>query len=264
MKYLLSLCCIIKDERYLEEFIIYYRILGVEHFYIYDNESSVPIQKRLHQPYFQRMCTIIPIKGTKQQLNAYEDCIKRTIDQTKWLIVVDGDEFILPKKHKSLRDFIREYENYDAIGINWMMFGSNFHEKIQPGIMINNYILCEGKQNQHIKSIIRPNQVIKFKDPHHVKLKNPNKYVDPHKREISGPFNKKPTLDIIQINHYWGKSEEEHYIKRDRGRATTDKKRIIDSNLHKNFNNLSDDLIIKKYYNDLLKIYNELNIKPIS
>ena len=40
-KYYLSLCCIIKNERYLEEFINYYRILGVEHFYIFDNESSI-------------------------------------------------------------------------------------------------------------------------------------------------------------------------------------------------------------------------------
>ena len=264
MKSFLSLCCIIKDERYLEEFIIYYRILGVEHFYIYDNESSVPIEQRLHQPYFKKMCTIIPIQGHKQQLNAYEDCINRTRDNTKWLIVVDGDEFILPKKHKSLRKFLGDYNDYDAIGINWMMFGSNFHEKIQSGIMINNYMLCEGSQNQHIKTICRPNQVINFRDPHSVNLKNPSKYVDPHKRKISGPFNKEPTLDIIQINHYWGKSEEEHYMKRDRGRATTEKKRIIDPNLHKNYNNLPDDLIIKKYYNDLLKIYNELNIKPIS
>ena len=31
-KYYLSLCCIIKDERYLEEFIVYYNVLGVEHF----------------------------------------------------------------------------------------------------------------------------------------------------------------------------------------------------------------------------------------
>ena len=263
MKYFLSLCCIIKDERYLEEFIIYYRILGVEHFYIYDNESSIPIQKRLHQPYFKKMCSIIPIKGTKQQLNAYNDCIKRTIDETKWLIVVDGDEFILPKKHKSLRDFVREYDNYDAIGINWMMFGSNFHEKIQPGVMINNYTLCEGIQNPHIKTICRPKQVLQFPNPHYVKLKNPNKYVDPYKRQISGPFNKEPTLDIIQINHYWGKSEEEHYIKRDRGRATTDNKRVIDPKLHKNYNNIPDDLIVTKYYNDLLKIYNELNIKSI-
>ena len=53
MKYFLSLCCIIKDERYLEEFIIYYNLLGVEHFYIYDNESNYKISERLNHYYFK-------------------------------------------------------------------------------------------------------------------------------------------------------------------------------------------------------------------
>ena len=41
MKYFLSVCCIIKNERYLEEFIIYHHIIGVEHFYIYDNKLKL-------------------------------------------------------------------------------------------------------------------------------------------------------------------------------------------------------------------------------
>ena len=45
MKYFLSLTAIIKDEDYLEEFIIYYMILGVEHFFLYDNESTIPLKK---------------------------------------------------------------------------------------------------------------------------------------------------------------------------------------------------------------------------
>ena len=261
MKHFLSLCCIIKDERYLEEFIIYYRILGVEHFYIYDNESKIPINKRLSKDYFQKMCTIINFPGKVQQLNAYHDCLSKVKDITKWLIIVDGDEYILPKKHKSIRNFLNDYKEYDAIGINWMMFGSNFHQKKQSGIMFNNYKLCEGIQNQHIKTICRPEKVIKMFDPHSVKLINPEKCIDPHKRIILGPFNKNYTLDIIQINHYWGKSEEEHYEKRDRGRATTHKLRVLDDNVHKNFNNVLDELIIEKYYNDVLKIYNELNLK---
>ena len=49
MKYFLSLGCIIKDEDYLEEFLLYYRVLGVEHFFIYDNNSTIPISKRLEK-----------------------------------------------------------------------------------------------------------------------------------------------------------------------------------------------------------------------
>jgi len=260
MKYFLSLLCIIKDERYLEEFIIYNYILGVEHFYIYDNESKNPITSRLKHPFFKKICTIIPFPGKVQQINAYHDCLEKVRNLTKWLIIVDGDEFILPKKHKTLRDFLKEYDDYDAIGINWMMYGSSFHNKIQPGFLINNYNYCEGIQNPHIKTICKPNQVLEFLTPHHVKLKNPEKYVDPHKRLITGPFNKQPTLDIIQINHYWGKSEEEHYEKRNRGRATTTELRVIDKNVHEKFNKIQSDFIIQKYLNPLKKLYYGLSI----
>jgi len=141
MKYFLSLCCIIKNERYLEEFIMYYRLLGVEHFYIYDNESTQKISDRLNNPYFKKMCTIINFPGKVQQLNAYNDCLKNYGNQTKWLIIVDGDEYILPKKdnHKSIRDFLKDYKDYHAIGINWVMFGTSFHDEIQQGFLIDNY-----------------------------------------------------------------------------------------------------------------------------
>ena len=256
MKYFLSLCCIIKNERYLEEFIMYYRLLGVEHFYIYDNESTIPISQRLTNPYFTRMCTIKHIPGKIQQLNAYNDCIAKYRLETKWLIIVDGDEYILPKKenHKSIRNFLQGYKDYHAIGINWMMFGSSFHDTIQDGLCIDNYRYCEGNQNMHIKTICKPKFVVNVPNPHYVILKDPSKYVDPQKKIISGPFNKNYTIDIIQINHYWGKSKEEHFEKRDRGRATTNQLRVIDVNPHLNFNSIIDNTLPDKYLDTMKKI----------
>jgi hypothetical protein len=253
MKYFLSVVCIIKDERYLEEFIMYYHILGVEHFYIYDNESKVPISERLNHYYYDNLCTIINFPGKVQQLNAYNDYLSKYGKETKWVIIIDGDEFILPKNHFSLRDFLKEYDNYHAIGINWVMFGTSFHDKIQEGFVINNYQYCDDKQNKHIKTICKPEQVIKIDNPHYVILKDSNKYVDSHKRIITGPFNENITIDIIQINHYWGKSLEEHYEKRDRGRATTNELRTIIDNPHSKYNKVIDTLICDKYLNYLTK-----------
>ena len=257
MKYFLSLCCIIKDERYLEEFIIYYRLLGVEQFYIYDNESKHKISDRLNHPYFKKMCTIIDFPGKIQQLNAYNNCLNNYGHETKWLIIVDGDEFILPKKenHKSLRDFLKDYKDYHAIGINWVMFGTSFHDKIQEGFIIDNYRYSEGTQNKHIKTICKPEFVINIDNPHYVILKDPSKYIDPHKNVINGTFNELDTIDIIQINHYWGKSVEEHYEKRNRGRATTNKLRVIDDNPHLNYNKIIDNMIANNYLDNLKKIY---------
>jgi len=74
MAFKVALTCIIKDEQYLEEFIIYHHLIGVQHFYIYDNESNIPIKKRLNHPFFLKHCTIINFPGKAQQVNAYNHC----------------------------------------------------------------------------------------------------------------------------------------------------------------------------------------------
>jgi hypothetical protein len=262
VKYFLSLCCIIKNERYLEEFIIYYRLLGVEHFYIYDNDSTIPIIDRLNNFFYKNICTIIKFPGKIQQLNAYNDFIKYYSSQTKWVIIVDGDEYILPKykNYFSLRNFLKEYDEYHAIGINWMMFGTSFHDKIQPGFIVDNYRYCEGIQNPHIKTICKPEFVTNIESPHYVNLIDPSKYIDPYKNIISGSFNNNNTIDIIQINHYWGKSLEEHYEKRDRGRATTDKLRVICENPHLNYNKVIDNFLPDKYLNHIKKLKSIIDV----
>jgi hypothetical protein len=261
MKYFLSLGCIIKDEDYLEEFLVYYRVLGVEHFFIYDNDSTIPIYKRLEKTKLKDFCTIIFCPGKAKQIPAYNHLIKYTKNLTEWLIVVDGDEFILPKKHKSLRDFLKEYKDYHAIGINWVMYGSSHHEKKQDGFIIDKYRKNSGVQGRHIKTICKPLYVKKI-DIHCVIPVNPNKYIDPHKRIIKAiPFNEKYTIDIIQINHYWGKSMEDMLQKINRGRAPSDTKREIPTNYHEEDNSTICNLIADKYLNNIIKYFNNYNIK---
>lgn len=264
MKYYLSLCCIIKNEKYLEQFITYYHILGVEHFYIYDNDSSPRISDRLNNNYFKNLCTIIPFSGKMKQLPAYNDCINRTKDETKWLIVVDGDEYIYPKQDFSLRDFISKYDNYHAVGINWVFFGSSFHEKSQDGILIDKFRHCDKKQNQHIKTICQPKFTLNFKDPHCVNLQNPSKYIDPNYNIITGPFNKNNTISKIQINHYHLKSREDAIIKYNRGNADSLNCRINlpnDAVFHQLNNDIIDNGICDKYLEHLNGYIQNNNIR---
>ena len=260
-KYYVSVCCIIKDETYLEEFIIYNRVLGVEHFYIYDNESNIPIKHRLKDNYFKEICTIIDFPGKVQQLNAYNDCLKQYGQDNEWLIFIDGDEFILPKKHNNITDFLSEHDEAQAIGINWVLFGSSFHDKKQTGLLIDKYRYSEGIQNKHVKTICKPEYTIKFEDPHTVVVKDKNKYMDPNKNIISPPFNENNTIDIIQINHYYGKSIEEQHEKMNRG--TPDRKKEISGYVpqnHDKYNNIKDDLLANKYLQQVYDIYNKINI----
>jgi len=256
-KYFLSLCAIIKDERNLEEFIIYNWILGIEHFYIYDNESSIPIKDRLNKSFYQNMCTIIDFPGKCRQIEAYNNFLNTYKNDTEWVIIVDGDEYICPKNHFSLRDFLDEYSDAHAIGINWVMFGTSFHEKKQDGYLVDKYRYYESPQNQHIKTICKP-LYTKSICIHNVELYNPSKYIDPKKNIIKGPFNNNFTTDIIQINHYCGKSVEELHDKYNRENADSYKRVEVSENPHSKCNNFIDNYLPDKYLSHIIKINGEI------
>ena len=254
MKYYISLCCIIKDERYLEEFILHHRIIGVEHFYIYDNDSTPPISDRLSNFYYSKLCTIIRYPGSVVQMNAYHDCLNNFGSETNWLIVCDGDEYILPKKHFSLRDFLNEYEHAQAIGINWVFFGTSFHEYKQDGFLTDKYRYCSKTQDKHIKTICKPIYTIKFDNPHSVTVRDPSKYIDCHNNIISGPWNYNINNDIIQINHYFGRSIEENIEKHYRGHPDSTTNRYNPpQDLNSHNNDVICNILVDKYLNHIIK-----------
>jgi hypothetical protein len=259
MKYFLSVCCIIKNERYLEEFIIYHHIVGVEHFYIYDNESDRPISDRLKNFYFERLCTVINFPGKNQQFPAYQHCIKNYGNETKWLAIIDGDEFILPKqKFWTIRDLLVKHETAQAIGINWVNFGSNFHDNIQKGFQVDNYRRCENKFNPHIKSIVQPQYVITINHPHFATIKDTTKYIDCKGNIINGPFNSFDTTDLIQINHYHFRSLEDYKQKKKRGNADGPAHVKVNEKTHHSIcNDIVDDYLPDKYLKHL-KYYNKM------
>jgi hypothetical protein len=263
MKYFLSLCCIIKNERYLEEFIIYHHIVGVEHFYIYDNDSDNPIRNRLNNFYFQRLCTIIDFPGKFQQLPAYRDCIQKFGHETKWLAIIDGDEYIVPKQNIwSIRDLLTNNENAQAIGINWVMFGSSFNDNIQGGFLVDKYRYCENKQNPHIKSIVQPRYVTSIDNPHFVSVKNPSKNIDFKGNIINGPFNNNYTIDLIQINHYYYRSLEEFIQKQHRGYSDTYRYINDFDNHHNNSNDIIDNYLPDKYLLHIEYFYKRSGTSP--
>jgi hypothetical protein len=248
MKYFVSVCCIIKNERYLEEFIIYHHIIGVEHFYIYDNGSDHPIRDRLKNFYFERLCTIIDFPGVNQQFTAYQHCIKKYGHETKWMSIIDGDEFILPKENFwTIRDFLTMHENAQAIGINWVNFGSSFYDDVQSGFQVDKYRYCENRQNPHIKSIFKPIYVINVNHPHFVIIQDPSKYIDCKGNIISGPFNNNITTDLLQINHYHFRSLEEYIQKHHRGNADGTQNVVVNDNHHDLCNDIVDNYLPEKY-----------------
>ena len=52
-KYYISICLLAKNENnYINEWLKWHIDLGVEHFYIYDNDSDIPLINNIYKDYF--------------------------------------------------------------------------------------------------------------------------------------------------------------------------------------------------------------------
>lgn len=220
----LTVCAIAKNEgRYFEEWIAHHAAQGVSKFYIYDNESSDDTRVVL-QPHIERgLVEYRFIPGERQQLNAYQDCLDRHRFDARWIAFIDIDEFIVPKRHVSVVDFLRGMEQFAAVEINWLIFGSSGHEKRLPGSVMQRFTrhsLLDYEQNRLVKSIVDPRKILAFFGAHRA-VRLFGKAADATGSVVKKSFWHRPPAgqDIIRIHHYAVKSREEFMEKRARGRA---------------------------------------------
>jgi hypothetical protein len=252
-KYFLSMLTPVRDEEsYLIEFINYYLIHGVDHFYFYDNDSRIPVVDVIRD--YRDQCTVMRAPGDAVQSRAYDHFCKQFKRETRWVAVFDIDEFVLPHKHRSFREFIVDYDYCDGVGINWVMFGDGHHKTKPDGSVIANYLYRQAGQHPCIKSVVKTRKLVEFDNPHFATLREGSLYVDAHVNRIGSPYNENFTIDVIQLNHYFTKSEAEWKKKLHRKRADTGKSRAEHTEDHgwvftvnETYNEIRETLIVDRY-----------------
>lgn len=219
----LAVCAIAKNEGpYFREWIEWHLAQGVEKFYIYDNEST-DNTKEVLAPYVEAGIveyTFFP--GRKRQLAAYDDCIERHRLDTRWIAVIDLDEFIVPMQDASIPAFLHRMERFAVVEINWLVYGSGGAKEKTPGDVMQRFrrhSLPGHYLNHHVKSILNPRRVCTMTGCHEA-ARISGKPGDSHGNAITANFrDREPQQDVIRINHYAIKSYEEFLAKRARGRA---------------------------------------------
>lgn len=125
--YGVTACLLIKDEgRYLPEWLEWHAGIGIEHFYIYDNGSAVPVAESIPAEYRDRVTVVdFPPPRTHTQMDAYADCLRRFGGETGWMAFIDADEFLRVADGRALGDFLADYPEADAVLAKWVMYDAN-------------------------------------------------------------------------------------------------------------------------------------------
>lgn len=216
-RYEISLILIFKDEApYLREWLEYHLILGVEHFYLYQNNSSDNYLQVI-TPYIERgLITLVDWPDYPGQYSAYFNWYQTYRQETRWAAFIDADEFLCPIKEKTLTDALKQYCNYPAVLVYWKHFGtSGLLRHDSNKLVIEQYIACypelmsEGKVFYNT----RFDAATRFISMHELKTRWKGFVIPPvntfYKFVIWNLHQiGKNSNAVIQLNHYWSKAYE--------------------------------------------------------
>jgi len=255
-----GLFCNARDEKNIKEWAAHHLLIGFDIIIIFDHKSQNPLSN-VFSKFDKRVIivkTSLPDGNIKIKLmnNAIAISKKLNVD---WFIYLDADEFlILNSKFKGVKHFLNTYSYADSLGVNWLMFGTDNLINEPSGLILENYTKSCKNLDQHVKSFVRPNEVINSDNPHYYKVRNPYKMLGLTFNIMTYPqcFNKLLTkvpyyISPAYIAHYVYQSEET-YIKR--------KINIIGDNGIKR-PNLGKE--IHKHYNDTKNLQPQKYIKRI-
>lgn len=275
----LAVVAILKCEApYLKEWLDYHLLAGVDHFYLYDNESP-DNQAEIAKPYVEAgLVDYIPAPGKNMQMLTWNKSVKEFKFQCRYMAFIDGDEFIYPKvdKYPGIVEVVDNILSRDreaaSVAVHWQCFGSNGQEKADysRGVLerftrrapsdwwvhgkIGNVSV---QANAHVKNIVNPRMVDSIKDCH-----NPGYFLYFHavneNSQLSRGGMPLPILaEKLVINHYQLKSKEEYLNRCIRGNAINFRSAGIYNEerfLASDHNEIFDDGILK-YRAERAKIY---------
>lgn len=229
-KYNVAVCAIFKNEApYLKEWIEFNHIIGVEHFYLYNNNSEDDYISVL-KPYINSgLVTLTQWPKNQAQMECYNDCITNYREETRWLGFIDIDEFIVPVEMNNIYEFLKPFEkNRGSVKIYWKMFGtSGLLDRDLNTLVTQKFTVSWPKYYSVGKCFYNTSFDFDFSDSknanlHHMFWGNYNgKHIPPvnafDKVCLNGLDSSDRDIHPIQINHYFTKSYQEYAMKRAKG-----------------------------------------------
>jgi glycosyl transferase family 92 len=197
-------------------------VVGVERFFLYDNASEDEHLEALAPFIDDGSVTVHPWPVFPGQGSAYDHALACHGDETRWMAFLDVDEFLFSPTGRLLPDVLREYERHPGVGVSRAWMGTAGHRTRPEGLLLRNFSsrLHVPEPNRSVKSVVDPDRVVQRLNEHWFEFREGEPTVDEHHQPLeSWQRPGELTFDLLRINHYFSKSEEEAMRKFDRPQA---------------------------------------------
>jgi hypothetical protein len=261
----------VRNEPNIKEWCIHHQLLGFDYICIFDHKSDIPLQQKDFRfiPKLANRIQIIPCSWNNPikiplMKQAVHIANQLNID---WMLYLDADEFLVLNSCSHIKKMLNIFKNADSLAINWLMFGSNNHIKEPSGYIIENYTKSDLYLNKHVKSFVRPKQVINVTNPHFFHIKNSQKRISVQGNRINHyqpEFNESAcsieySKSHAYIAHYVFQSEETYNNRKiNLPRDDTGTFRTKDLDFHTKHNQVDNLLIKNKYLTNIKRFLEPL------
>jgi hypothetical protein len=206
---------------YLLEWIEYHLLVGIERFFLVDNNSSGNTID-IVQPYVELdVVRLRTYPGLHPQLTIYNMVLPTLRNESYWVAVIDIDEFIVPLEFHCIRPILHSLEHEVGIYLHWVVYSSNGKQKKEEGLVIERFRAHANwshRQNRFGKLISRPGEVLSA-HVHGSRYRSKSAVNLCQGKNARRTFKTGPCHERMRINHYWTKSREEWVRKVARGQV---------------------------------------------
>lgn len=165
------ICCIGKNEnRYVREYVEWYKNLGVSHIRIYDNNDpdGEHFEEVIGDYIDSGYVDIVDVRGQKVvQLKCYTECYHELKNDYDWILFIDcGDEYLTFTKPMTIGQYLAmpQFRNFDMIHVNLMTIGDNGKTEVTDEPLMKRFpepipfdkcVVYNFPEDMHVSSIVR-------------------------------------------------------------------------------------------------------------
>jgi FkbM family methyltransferase len=185
----LSACTTFADEGLrLREWIEFHRLVGFEHFYLYDDRGTDE-SRSVVEPYVRAgIATVVEWPFHSGPVPAFQHCIEAFGHGSTWLAMIESDDFLFSPECFDVREILADYERFGGLVVNTMQYGTSGHSNTSDWLAIENFVRRAGDEtavflpdglrspeldktdlrnyhplNTFVKSIVRPERVVAYR-----------------------------------------------------------------------------------------------------